>query len=324
MNDINIITPFSYEGLSATEATELQAVTARIKDRLTRQVSDIIDTGCDLIEVKSKLDHGQFENWLTQEFSMTTRTARRFMQAATWAEGKSDTVSVLTPTAIYLLSAPSTPESVAQTVFKSVESGEPAKPEAIRDLITEAKDRDRKAEHLKKEERARTKEEAGKKQREEQEHQKRRDLNDARGITKFLRDRLDTEDFNTFRRVIANYCTWRAFLEVTSDRYLVPPDGGAMKAVWEGGEAYIVPATKHAGFFFVAILLNCDDAAGDAGADVEGIRRPVRADGVAQYIATFGAAIPDGIEWETFPADPWEYNLYLGPHDPLATPSTAS
>ena len=148
------ITLFTCSNLPAPIAAELQAVTARIKDRLTRQVSDIIETGRDLIEVKSKLDHGQFENWLIQEFSMTDRTARRFMQAATWAEGKSDTVSVLTPTAIYLLSAPSTPESVAQAVFKSVESGEPAKPEVIRDLINEAKDRDRKAEELKKEERA--------------------------------------------------------------------------------------------------------------------------------------------------------------------------
>ena len=315
-----IIAPFTYSDLPAPIAAELQAVTARIKERLTRQVSDIIETGRDLIEVKSKLDHGQFENWLIQEFSMTDRTARRFMQAATWAEGKTDTVSVLTPTAIYLLSAPSTPESVAQKVMKAVEIGEPAKPEAIRDLIIEAEDRDRKAEQIKKEQRARTKEEAGQKQREEQEHLRQRDLNDARGIAEFLHDRLDAEDFNTFRCVIANHGVWRAFLEVTSDRYLVPPDGCAMKAVWEGGEAYIAPAVKHAGFFFVTILINVDGG----GADAEGTSRPVRADSVAQYIATFGAVIPDGIEWETFPADPWEYNLYLGPHDPLATPSTAS
>ena len=76
MTDINIITPFSYEGLSATEAAELQAVTARIKDRLTRQVKDIIATGHDLIEVKSKLPHGQFGRWLAQEFGMTDRYMR--------------------------------------------------------------------------------------------------------------------------------------------------------------------------------------------------------------------------------------------------------
>ena len=148
MNEI--VTPFTLSGLPAPVAEEVEAATARIKDRLDRQVKDIIETGRDLLDVKSKLDHGQFENWLIQEFSLTTRTARRFMQAATWAEGKSDTVSVLTPTAIYLLSAPSTPESVAQNVIKAVESGEPAKPEVIRELIHKAKDQYRKAEQLNK------------------------------------------------------------------------------------------------------------------------------------------------------------------------------
>ncbi len=317
MNEI--VTPFTLSGLPAPVAEEVEAATVRIKDRLDRQVKDIIETGRDLLDVKSKLDHGQFENWLVQEFCMTDRTARRFMQAANWAEGKTDTVSDLTPTAIYLLSAPSTPESVTQKVIKSVESGEPAKPEAIRNLIIEAKDQNRKAEQLKKEQRARAKEDAGQKHREEQDRQKRQDLNDARGITKFLRDRLDVEDFDTFRRVIADYGIWRAFLEVTSDRYLLPPDGSTMKAIWEDGEAYIAPAAKHPGFFFVAILLN-DDA---GGADVQGNPKTKRADAVAQYTATFSAVIPDGIEWETFAADPWEHNLYLGPHDPLSSSRTA-
>ena len=90
-----------------------------------------------------------------------------------------------------------------------------------------------------------------------------------------------------------------------------------MKAAWEDGEAYIVPSAKHPGFFFVAILLN-DDA---GGADVEGNSKPVRADGVALYInMRNGSVIPNGIEWETFRADPWDYNLYLGPHDPLSSP----
>ncbi len=55
---MNEITPFNYSDLSATEAAELEAVTARIRNRLTRQVKDIIETGRDLIEVKSKLEHG--------------------------------------------------------------------------------------------------------------------------------------------------------------------------------------------------------------------------------------------------------------------------
>ena len=51
-----IIIPFTYSDLPAPVAAEVQAVTAWIKDRLTRQVADIIETGRDLIEVKAKVE----------------------------------------------------------------------------------------------------------------------------------------------------------------------------------------------------------------------------------------------------------------------------
>ncbi len=146
---MEVITPFTYSGLPAPVAAELLAATTRIKDRLVRQVTDIIETGRDLIEVKSKLPHGHFESWLTQEFCMTDRTARRFMQAATWAEGKSDTVSVLTPTAVYLLSAKSTPDVVHEQIVERIEKGFPAEPEIIRHLIQDAQNKKRDAKRAK-------------------------------------------------------------------------------------------------------------------------------------------------------------------------------
>ena len=71
MNDV--ITSFAYSDLPAPIAAEVRDATTRIKDRLTRQVKDIIETGRDLLEVKSKLPHGQFEHWLAEEFGMTDR-----------------------------------------------------------------------------------------------------------------------------------------------------------------------------------------------------------------------------------------------------------
>ena len=144
-----IIVPFTYTDLPAPVAAELQAVTARIKDRLTRQVKDIIETGRDLLEVKSKLEHGQFERWLAQEFGMTDRTARRFMQAATWAEGKTDMVSDLTPTAVYLLSARSTPDVVHEQVVERLGKGLPAEPQMIRHLIKDAQIKNQSAQRAK-------------------------------------------------------------------------------------------------------------------------------------------------------------------------------
>ena len=83
MNDI--ITPFNYSDLPTPVAAEIEAATARIKGRLVRQVTDMIETGRDLLDVKSKLDHGQFEPWLYSEFGMAVRTAQRFMRASKWA-----------------------------------------------------------------------------------------------------------------------------------------------------------------------------------------------------------------------------------------------
>ena len=318
---MNEIAPFNYSDLSATEAAELEAVTARIKARMARTVENIIEIGRDLALAKKRLGHGNFLAWIDAEFGMSDQTARNFMNVARrFSKSKTVLDLPMTQAALYLLAAPSTDDEVVDAALAKAEAGEKVgKPEVegLKKALTKQK-----APSIKKVQETHTKEEAGRKRREEQEHQKQRDLNDARGITKFLRNRLGAEDFNTFRRVIADYGIWRAFLEVTSDRELVPPEGCAMKTIWEDGEAYIAPSAKHPGFFFVAILLN-DDA---GGADVEGNTRPVRADGVAQYIKNLrsGSVIPDGIEWETIRADPWDYNLYLGPHDPLSSPGTAS
>ena len=147
MNEI--IVPFTYTDLPAPVAAELRAVTARIKDRLTRQVKDIIETGRDLLEVKSKLEHGQFESWLDSEFGMTVRTAQRFMRASEWAQDKNDIVSHLTPTTVYMLSAKSTPKGVHEQVVERLERGLPAESEYVRHVVQEARIRESEAKNRK-------------------------------------------------------------------------------------------------------------------------------------------------------------------------------
>ena len=129
--------------LSKPVAAEVEAATTRIKDRLSRLVPDIIETGRDLQEVKGKLEHGQFQVWLSASFNMTTRTAQKYMRAAELFGDKSELGSHLTPSTIYLLSAPSTPESVQQKVIDAVASGEPPKPSKVRELVRETKEQER-------------------------------------------------------------------------------------------------------------------------------------------------------------------------------------
>jgi len=165
MNDV--ITPFNYSDLPTPVAAELQAVTNRIKERLTRQVTDIIETGRDLIDVKSKLDHGQFEPWLNTSFNMTMRTAQNYMRAAEYMADKSEIVSFLTPNTMYLLSAPSTPEAAQRQVLDDLEAGKSVNHREVREVVQEVKHQEREAKK-KKEQRETRAERKQRKAREEQ------------------------------------------------------------------------------------------------------------------------------------------------------------
>ncbi len=72
----------------------------------------IIRTGRILDTVKQELGHGKFLAWIDLELGMSQRSARNYMRAAAWAEGKSATVAVLPPSTLYLLASPSVPPEV--------------------------------------------------------------------------------------------------------------------------------------------------------------------------------------------------------------------
>lgn len=75
----------------------------------------------DIIEIKQAIGHGNFLPWIEAEFSMTERTAQRFMQAAE-AGAEYDTMSDLPPSILYALAASSTPEAVPVEVMRGVEA----------------------------------------------------------------------------------------------------------------------------------------------------------------------------------------------------------
>ena len=104
---MNVAAPFSYSPLPGEQAAELRVTTGRIKLRLERSTADIVAIGLDLISAKNLLGHGEFALYLAAEFSMTQRTAERFITVAE-RFGKIDIVSNLPATALYELAAPST------------------------------------------------------------------------------------------------------------------------------------------------------------------------------------------------------------------------
>lgn len=115
----------------------LQDAAKRIKERLTYTNQAIAEIGRDLIAVKNRIKYGDFQHWISIEFSMSLKTAERFMSVAETYGERIDIVTILnalSATVLYELAAPSTPEEVRTIVEERVTSGEtPTLPE-VREL----------------------------------------------------------------------------------------------------------------------------------------------------------------------------------------------
>lgn len=123
---------FDYAGLDIETQAFIKVKAKDIHIRLKRAAADIVAVGQALIEVKARLDHGQFGDWLQSEFGMTDRHARNFMNVASRFGDKTETISDLPATVLYLLAAPSTPEEIVEQVIAGVV---PATKGAIREAI---------------------------------------------------------------------------------------------------------------------------------------------------------------------------------------------
>ena len=87
--------------------------------------SALVDIGTTLSRVKDKVGHGRWGSWLLIEFSMSVSTAERYMRVAKWAADKIVTVTNLQPSTLYILSAKSTPPSLAHEVLNRLEANDP-------------------------------------------------------------------------------------------------------------------------------------------------------------------------------------------------------
>jgi hypothetical protein len=124
----------------ATDEQFLREAADRIRFRISRTVQDVIEIGRELIAVKNRLGHGNFLPWIDREFKMTDKSAERFMSVAEQFGDKFDSVSNLTLTALYELSATSTPDEVRTEVAERVAAGDSvtaAKVKALKDEIKE-------------------------------------------------------------------------------------------------------------------------------------------------------------------------------------------
>lgn len=118
------LTLFDYSGMDPETRIVVQQRTSEIKGLMRRAAQDIVDIGLKLIEVKERLGHGGFEAWLGAEFGWSDQTARRFMHVAK-RFGQNQQIVGFEPSALYLLSAPSTPDAAREQALEHAASGQP-------------------------------------------------------------------------------------------------------------------------------------------------------------------------------------------------------
>lgn len=128
---------FDYAALDTETRIVVQQRTTEIKALMKRAASDIIDIGQKLIEVKAQLGHGRFYGWLGAEFDWTPMTASRFMNVAERFKSNKLLDLNFAPSALYLLAAPSTPDSVRIEAIDRAAQGETITYSTARDLIEE-------------------------------------------------------------------------------------------------------------------------------------------------------------------------------------------
>jgi hypothetical protein len=122
---------------------EPAAIAKQIRALRQRSCEDLIKIGHLLIEAKSQLAHGEWGDWLRDEFAWSQDTAERFINVANvFEKSNSATLRNLDPSALYELARPSTPQSARDQVVELIEDKNPPSLTDVRSIIRDAKTAD--------------------------------------------------------------------------------------------------------------------------------------------------------------------------------------
>lgn len=130
---------YDYSLISEQDRQTVQVAAAQIKLQFRRAQNSILEIGKQLAMVKSKLDHGQWGDWLTAEFSLTDRSAQRYMAAFETFGNKPD-ANLLTSSALMLLSGDTTPEPAREEAIQQAKAtGKSPTKSEVKEIITKHK-----------------------------------------------------------------------------------------------------------------------------------------------------------------------------------------
>lgn len=131
---------FDYAALAPDVRTRVETATRRLHELERRTSESIIEMGQHLIEVRGAIGRGNFLPWLEREFGWGQSTAYNLIAVAEKFQNLE--VSEISPSALYLLAAPSTPDEVRTEFTGLAETGQPVRHSDVREAIDRHKARE--------------------------------------------------------------------------------------------------------------------------------------------------------------------------------------
>jgi hypothetical protein len=112
------------EGAKTDQDERIEQLTNEIKHIIRATAQNLIHLGIKLEEAKAILGHGHFLKWLETEFNWSVSTASKMMQASRRFKNVNFTNLNISPSALYLLAAPSTPDEAVSEAFEQSSTGQ--------------------------------------------------------------------------------------------------------------------------------------------------------------------------------------------------------
>jgi hypothetical protein len=130
---------YDYSQLPSEHREAVRRSARIIKPLLKRTAEDIFIIGGELRAVKEMLPHGRYTEWLEVEFGLSERMAQHFVNVRERLGPKSEKFSVLPPSTLYLLAAPSTPDQAISIVEERIDAGDRVSVAHVQRTIAEQK-----------------------------------------------------------------------------------------------------------------------------------------------------------------------------------------
>ena len=114
--------PFDYSKFTIHES-DLRDTARKIRGKIKVSVRLIVSAASELQRIKQLLGHGMFSDWIAAELpDYSERTIQRWMQLAV-LDDKTDTVSVLSLSTLYKLTAKSTSVEMRERILDDLKTG---------------------------------------------------------------------------------------------------------------------------------------------------------------------------------------------------------